>query len=165
MATEEALKLHFMRRAIELSRRAAATGDGEAFGSVIVRDDKIIGEGWNHIKVRHDPTAHGEVEAIRNTCSALKTLHLTGAEIYTNCEPCIMCAAVIQYAGIVKIYYGTTTDDISPHFEDEAGCVDVKAVADDLRKATNQRRIPAEQLLPGEAIKVFDEFHPKKTKS
>ena len=82
-------KKKFMAKAIELSINSANTIGGP-FGSVIVMDNKIIAEGSNRVTSSNDPTAHGEVVAIREACKKLKTFDLSGCEIYTSCEPCPM---------------------------------------------------------------------------
>jgi tRNA(Arg) A34 adenosine deaminase TadA len=85
----------FLERAIELSRRGMKDGAGGPFGCIIVRGDKIVGEGWNKVTSSNDPTAHAEVVAIRDACDKLGTHQLTGCEIYTSCEPCPMCLGAI----------------------------------------------------------------------
>ncbi|XP_013398646.1 uncharacterized protein LOC106165098 [Lingula anatina] len=147
----------FMRRAIELSARGATLGDGEPFAAVIVKDGEIIGEGWNHIIVDHDPSAHGEVVAIRNTCRKLKTRDLTGCDIYTSCEPCAMCAALIAMTGIQRIFYGTTLEAVKPHFS-----VDYTATYQNLHLPVHQRHLPARQLLAEEAYAAVSHTFPIK---
>ena len=66
---------------------------GGPFGAVIVRDGQIVGEGANSVTATYDPTAHGEVNAIRAACRTLGTFTLAGCELYTSCEPCPMCLA------------------------------------------------------------------------
>ncbi len=95
-----------MDRAIELACKGARSG--APFGAVIVFNDKIVGEGYNHVKQRHDPTAHAEMLAIQDACKNLKTISLQGAVMYSSCEPCPMCKAALQWANIEKVYYGVT---------------------------------------------------------
>src|SRR5262245_31567762 len=85
--------LTFMRRAIELSRHGVLRRDGGPFGAVIVKDGQIVGEGWNRVIATNDPTAHGEVEAIRDAGRRLGTFVLAGCDLYTSAEPCPMCLA------------------------------------------------------------------------
>ncbi|XP_077867019.1 guanine deaminase-like [Saccoglossus kowalevskii] len=90
----------FIRRAIDLSYIGACTKRvGEPFGAVIVKDGKIIGEGYNMMTMNSDPTAHGEIVAIRNTCESIKSLDLSGCHMYSSCEPCLMCASAILLTG------------------------------------------------------------------
>lgn len=101
----------YMSIAIEEARLGIRQGHGGPFGSVIVKDGKIIGKGHNHVVAYNDPTCHGEVDAIRTTCKALNTFDLSGAEIYTTGEPCPMCLGAILWANIDKIYYGCTIQE------------------------------------------------------
>ncbi len=104
-------KAHFMQRAFELSQLAVERGDGMAYGAVIVKNHRIVGEGWNRIYRNHDATAHGEVEAIRDAGRRLGTQNLSGCEIYTNAKPCPMCATACYWANLSRIYYGADVTD------------------------------------------------------
>ena len=97
-------------RAIELSIESAKSKGGP-FGSVIVKNNEIIAEGSNKVTSSNDPTAHGEVVAIREACKKLKTFDLSGCEIYTSCEPCPMCLSAIYWSRLDKIYYANTRED------------------------------------------------------
>src|SRR5262245_5173390 len=101
----------FMLRAIDLARKGVKTGDGGPFGCVIVKDGVVVGEGWNRVVGTNDPTAHGEVVAIRDACTNLKSFSLAGCELYTNGEPCPMCFSAIYWARIDRIYYGFSVHD------------------------------------------------------
>jgi guanine deaminase len=96
----------FMRRAIELARIGMNSGAGGPFGAVVVKDGEIVGEGHNRVVATNDPTAHGEIVAIREACARLATFSLAGCEIYTTGEPCPMCLGAIHWARIGRIYYG-----------------------------------------------------------
>ncbi len=142
-------KNEFMRRAIELSKTNVVSLNGGPFGAVIVKDNVIIGEGWNKVTTNNDPTAHAEVEAIRQACAQLKTFSLIDCEIYTSCEPCPMCLSAIYWAHISKIYYANTkTDAASIKFDDDF-------IYQEIPKPLNQRKIPMESLLRDEALTVF----------
>lgn len=104
-------KEDFMRRAIELARQGMNSGAGGPFGAVIVKDGSIVGEGWNRVVATNDPTAHGEVSAIRDACSKLGTFSLEGCEIHTTGQPCPMCLGAIHWARIGRIYYGFRIED------------------------------------------------------
>jgi len=99
--TEEE-KQRFMSRAIELSEEGVSEGHGGPYGSVIVKDGKIVGEGFNRVFVDCDPSAHGEVVAIRNAGKNLRTNDLEGCSLYTNFEPCPMCTAAIWWSRFVS---------------------------------------------------------------
>ena len=91
------------------------------FGAVIVKDGKVIAQGWNQVTSTNDPTAHAEVTAIRAACKALGSFDLRGCEIYTSCEPCPMCLAAIYWARLDRIYYGNTRQDAAAiGFDDQA---------------------------------------------
>ena len=100
----------FMRRAIELSAQALDTPGARPYGAVVVKDGKIVGEGLNQSAKNFDPTSHGEVEAVRDACRNLKTTDLSGAELYTSCEPCSVCVATMIMAGIGRMYYGASLE-------------------------------------------------------
>src|SRR6202140_4752318 len=106
MSTEE-----HMRRAIALSLDMVRSGKGGPFGAVVVRDGKIIAEGFNQVTSSNDPTAHAEVVAIRLACQALEKFDLTGCEIYTSCEPCPMCLSAIYWARLDRIYFANGRAD------------------------------------------------------
>jgi len=101
----------FMRRAIELARQGMTTGAGGPFGAVVVKDGEIIGEGHNQVIGTNDPTAHGEIVAIRDACTRLGSFSLQGCEIHTTGEPCPMCLGAIHWARIGRIYYGFSIMD------------------------------------------------------
>lgn len=144
-----------MKRAIELSRHNMNAGHGGPFGAVIVRDGKIIGEGWNKVTSTNDPTAHAEVEAIRDACKKLGTFELKDCEIYTSCEPCPMCLAAIYWARIGRIYYGNTRDDAAAiQFDDEF-------LYREIATPMHLRVVPIEPLLRDEALLVFSEWTAK----
>ena len=100
----------FMLRAITLSIESVKTGGGP-FGSVLVKNDKIISEGFNKVTTTNDPTAHGEIVAIREACKKLNNFNLNGSELYSSCEPCPMCLSAIYWARIDKVYYANTRKD------------------------------------------------------
>ena len=101
----------YMQMAIDEARRGIEAGDGGPFGSVAVKDGIVIGRGHNRVLGHHDPTAHGEVEAIRDACRRLGTHDLAGCDIYTTGEPCHMCLCACLWANIGHIYYGCTIAD------------------------------------------------------
>jgi len=140
----------FLRRAIALATENVMTARGGPFGAVIVRDGKIVGEGANSVTATCDPTAHAEVNAIREACRRLGTFTLAGCELYTSCEPCPMCLAATYWARLDAIYYGCSAADAS-----RAGFDDAFLYAQ-FRKDPPQRMLPAVQLLCDEARASFD---------
>ena len=101
------MKNEFMKRAIELSIESVNRGGGP-FSCIIVKENKIIAEGSNKVTSSKDPTAHGEIVAIREACKKLNNFSLSGCELYSTCEPCPMCLSAIYWARIDKIYYKIT---------------------------------------------------------
>src|SRR3954463_6581036 len=102
----------FMRQAIALSARAGVDySTGGVFGAVVVKDNKIVAEGMNRVVASHDPTWHGEMEAVRLACITLQSFKLTGCTLYATSEPCPMCLAAAYWAGIERIYYSATVED------------------------------------------------------
>ena len=149
------MKNKFMLRAIVLSIESVNAGGGP-FGSVIVRDNKIISEGFNKVTSTNDPTAHGEIVAIREACKNLKVFNLNGCELYSTCEPCPMCLSSIYWAHIDKIYYANTRDDAQKiDFDDSL-------IYSELKKNIKRRKIPMVQMMRDEALKAF-ELWDKKT--
>ena len=100
----------FMEMAARLAEENVLRGGGP-FGAVIVRDGKVISTGVNTVTLTNDPTAHAEVNAIRNACSEGQTFSLKGCTIYSSCEPCPMWLSAIYWAGSSRLYYGNTQED------------------------------------------------------
>ena len=103
----------FMDRAFEMRRVAAERGD-QAFGAVVVRDGQVVGEGASAVVTAPDPTAHGEIQAIRDAARRLGTARLAGCELYTTFSPCPMCETAAYWAGIARVYHGEAITDAGP---------------------------------------------------
>ncbi|MEK6627389.1 MAG: nucleoside deaminase [Bdellovibrionota bacterium] len=141
--------MEFMKRAIELSKNNVTSLNGGPFGAVVVRNGQIIGEGANLVTCNNDPTAHAEVLAIRAACNKIANFDLSGATIYTSCEPCPMCLAAIYWARIDKIYYANTRADAARiKFDDDL-------IYNEIPKDPSLRKIPSQELLRTEAQIVF----------
>ena len=95
----------WMRRALELAARAQAEGEVPV-GALVVRDDRVLGEGWNQPVALHDPTAHAEVLAMRAAAQVAGDYRLSGATLYVTLEPCPMCAAAMAHARIARLVFG-----------------------------------------------------------
>ena len=146
-----------MKRAIELSVESVNKGGGP-FGSIVVKDNKIIAEGSNKVTPTNDPTAHGEIVAIREACKKLNTFTLSGCELYSSCEPCPMCLSAIYWARIEKIYYANTREDARKiDFDDSL-------IYTELQKSIDKRKISMIQILRNEALKAFELWDKKKDK-
>ena len=149
------MKNKFMQRAIELSIESVNIGGGP-FGSVIVKENKIIAEGSNEVTLINDPTAHGEIVVIRQACKSLNNFNLSDCELYSTCEPCPMCLSACYWSRINKIYYANTREDARKiDFDDSF-------IYSELQKNTNKRKIPMTQIMRNEALKAF-ELWDKKT--
>ena len=145
----------FMERAIELSIESV-NNNGGPFSSVIIKEGKIIAEGSNKVTSTNDPTAHGEIVAIRQACKKLNDFNLMGCELYSTCEPCPMCLSAIYWAHIDKIYYANTRNDAQKiDFDDSL-------IYSELLKNVKKRKIPMVQMMRDEALKAF-ELWDKKT--
>lgn len=151
----------FMNRAIELSKEAALIKKtGGPFGAVIVKDNKIIGEGYNQVLKHHDPTWHGEMHAIREACKLMQSPHLDGAILYTSSEPCPMCLGAAYWAHIKEIYYASTVDDALKYgdFQDFDMYREFKI-------AEQERKIKIYNIMRQEAVDCWQEFAALKDKA
>lgn len=150
----------FMKRAVDISRRALTEEGTEPFGAVIVMDGKIVGEGLNHSLAHFDPTSHGEVEAIRDACLNLKCVDLRGADLYTSCEPCAMCVATMEVAGISRLYYASSMAQAGKALEALNGAqrhpIDVERIRIAAGALVGDRDMPSEQHLGEEAASILD---------
>jgi tRNA(Arg) A34 adenosine deaminase TadA len=140
----------FMEKAIALATENVLSGRGGPFGAVIVRNGEIIATGANGVTATNDPTAHGEIVAIRNACFRLTTFQLAGCEIYTSCEPCPMCLAAIYWARCEAIFYGGSAADAAAAGFDDA------FLYQELKQPINQRKIPTVNLLREKALSSFE---------
>jgi len=140
----------FMERAIALATENVTSGRGGPFGAVIVRDREIVATGTNLVTATNDPTAHGEIVAIRNACNALGNFHLGGCHIYTSCEPCPMCLAAIYWARFDAIFYGNSAADAAAVGFDDA------FLYEEIKRPIRERRIPTTTLLAEKAMASFD---------
>jgi guanine deaminase len=144
----------FMKRAIELSRKASMIEkSGGVFGAVIVKDGKIIAEGYNQVAKTKDPTWHAEMHAIREACKKLGTPHLEGCTLYSSAECCPMCLATAYWAHIDRIFVGASTAD-SLKYGDFAD-IDI---LDEIKKDPTARRITFTEIMRPEAVEVWKEF-------
>lgn len=155
MVTEK--QKSWMRQAIALSSRNIDNGGGP-FGAVIVKDGEIVARGVNRVTAENDPTAHAEVNAIREAARKLGTFDLSGCDIYTSCEPCPMCLSAIYWAHIDRIFYANTQYDAKAiNFDDSF-------IYTQLALEPEHRSIQAQRLLGEEAIVVFESWRDKEDK-
>lgn len=147
-----------MREAIRLATESVEKGGGP-FGAVIVKDGEIIAGRSNSVTIDNDPTAHAEVNAIREAARRLGTFDLSGCTVYTSCEPCPMCLGAIYWAHIDRIFYGNNrADAASIGFDDDF-------IYRELDKPLPERTIPIRPLLQQEALSTFRLWNEKTDKT
>ncbi|MBN2163688.1 MAG: nucleoside deaminase [Pontiellaceae bacterium] len=145
----------FLVEAINLSKEKMEAGAGGPFGAVIVKNDRVVGRGWNCVTSANDPTAHAEVEAIRDACRNLETFSLEGCEIYASCEPCPMCLSAIYWARIDILYYAADRQDAAGAGFDDA------LLYREVSLPMKERSLKAESHLRKEAQAVFEAWKKK----
>lgn len=147
-----------MQKAIELSIDNV-NNNGGPFGAVIAdKAGNILATGVNRVTSNNDPTAHAEVNAIRQAAATLGTFDLSGYDIYTSCEPCPMCLGAIYWAHLDKIFYANTKDDAKDIGFDDS------FIYDEFALPRQQRKLPSEVLLRDEAQEAFRLWSEKKDK-
>lgn len=97
----------YMAYALNLARRAWDEGEVPV-GAVLVKDNQIIGEGWNRPIGLADPTAHAEIQALRDAAAKLGNYRLVGSTLYVTLEPCPMCAGAIVHARVDRVVFGAS---------------------------------------------------------
>ncbi len=143
-------KIKFMKEAISLARENLKLKNGGPFGAVIVKDGKIVGRGMNTVTSNNDPTAHAEINAIREACENLQSFQLTGCDIYSSCEPCPMCLGAIYWARPRKIYFAASRHDAAKAgFDDED-------IYHEIELPFTKRKLPTEQFSQADAIELFN---------
>ncbi len=148
-----------MREAIRISLIKMRRNYGGPFGAVVVRQEKIVGRGWNQVTSTNDPTAHAEVCAIRDACRRLQVFQLDDCEMYTSCEPCPMCLSAIYWARFRRVFFGNTRQDAAGiGFDDDFIYREVAA-------PMARRKIPMRQLLHRQALGAFAEWKTKSDKT
>lgn len=148
----------FMQEAIRLADESVKNGGGP-FGAVIVKDGEIIAGSSNSVTLDNDPTAHAEVNTIREACRKLKTFDLSGCVIYTSCEPCPMCLGAIYWARIDRIYYANNRSDAA-----KIGFAD-NFIYEELEKPLDKRTLPIISMFRNKAIKTFRMWREKADKT
>lgn len=144
--------LDFLTHAIALARQHMQAGAGGPFGAVIVREGRVLAEGWNQVTSGNDPTAHAEVVAIRRACAAQGVFDLAGATIYASCEPCPMCLGAIYWARLDRLVFaGTKQDAAAIGFDDHF-------IYQELERPVPQRRLVTRHLPLPEQDAVFADW-------
>lgn len=153
----------YMQMADELSKQNLLLNHGGPFGAVVVKNDFIVGLGKNNVLKNNDPTAHAEIEAIRDACKNLNTYDLTGCELYTSCYPCPMCLSAIIWANIKLVYYGNSKEDAEEiGFRDDLIYKYIKTM-DDLQSTSSI--LKTVKMDNEETIKTFRKYQYKTDKT
>jgi guanine deaminase len=139
----------FLARAVELAWEGVERGAGGPFGCVVVRDGVIVGEGYNRVLERNDPTCHAEMEAIRNACARLGDHQLTGCTVYASSEPCPMCLGALYWARPDRVVFALTREDAREIGFDDAFIYEEQA------RPMGERTIPFECREREAAIPLF----------
>ena len=148
----------FMREAIRLANESVRRGGGP-FGAVIVKDGEIVAGSSNSVTINIDPTAHAEVNTIRESCRKLGRFDLSDCVIYTSCEPCPMCLGAIYWAHLSRIYYGNTRKDARDiDFADDF-------IYEELDRPMEERTVPIIPMLRDEALESFRLWSEKEDKT
>src|SRR4029077_16307181 len=130
----------FMQEAIQRAVDNVRSGRGGPFGAIVVKDGRVIAAGTNLFTSANEPTAHAQINAIREACRALGAFQLTGCEIYTSCEPCPMCLGAIYWARPDRIFYAATAGDAA------AAGLDDSFIYEELNLTAAERKIPLEPM-------------------
>ncbi|ANY76000.1 tRNA-specific adenosine deaminase [Paenibacillus ihbetae] len=140
---------YWMKMAVEEAYRNVEQAEGGPFGAIVVKDGKVIGKGRNLVTALNEPTAHAEVQAIREACNHLQSFQLTGCVIYTSCEPCPMCLGAIYWSRPDAVYYASTKKDAANiGFDDHF-------IYEEIAKPMEQRSIPMMLLQPPDYLLPF----------
>ncbi len=152
-------EIKFMQEAIELGRQGMLSNAGGPFGCVIVKDDAVIGRGWNQVTSSNDPTAHAEITAIRDACKNLQAFQLDNCEVYTSCEPCPMCMGAIYWARPARVYFAASRNDAA------AAGFDDSLIYEELVVPVPDRKISMTCIIPHTAAMLFNEWIDKENKT
>lgn len=148
-----------MNVAIELSLKGMLSNEGGPFGAIITQNNKIIGRGNNRVTSSNDPTAHAEVNAIRDACKNIGNFELIDCVLYTSCEPCPMCLGAIYWARIPKVYYACSRSDAANIGFDDA------LIYKEISLPIEERMIAMNQICQHKAIEVFNQWDSKVDKT
>jgi len=146
----------FIAQAIDLAVASVERGGGP-FGAVVVLDGEVIGRGSNCVTLHNDPTAHAEVQAIRDACRNIDDFSLAGATLYASCEPCPMCLSAIYWARLERLVYAATATEAA------AAGFDDSLIAQELQLPAAARRIETRRLA-GDGDAPFRRWREKEDK-
>ena len=149
---------HYLDMAFAEALKGVRTNLGGPFGAVIVRDGQIIGKSCNRVTSENDPSAHAEIMAIREACRVMNSFDLSGAILYSTCEPCQMCLSAIYWAGIQTVFYSATRYDA-----ERIGFRD-NLIYKEINLHPSERNIRCQQVPHPEQEQLFEEWKQKNDK-
>jgi guanine deaminase len=140
----------WMGKAVQIALENVLSSHGGPFGAIVVKEGKIVGNGRNEVTATNDPTAHAEVQAIRDACRNLNTFQLDECELYTSCEPCPMCLGAIYWARPRIVYFAGTKEDAAQiGFDDQF-------IYEQIGVPYENRSIPFQQIKPANGLSPFE---------
>jgi guanine deaminase len=142
----------FMWRAVEKAREGIALGQSP-FGAAVVRGGQVVAAAHNTVWRDTDPTAHAEVNALREAAGALGTINLSGCVLYTTCEPCPMCLAATHWAKVDRCVFGASIADAAA-----AGFTELRLPAADLARQGGSKLAVEGGLLRDVCVELFARF-------
>lgn len=145
----------FIELAVELAVENVRSGRGGPFAAIVVRGGGIVARGTNCVVSANDPTAHAEINAIREACRVLGSFQLAGCEIYVSCEPCPMCMGAIYWARPERVYFAARSADAAAAGFDDA------VIYEEFRRPLHERKIPLELVRCGSALNPFRAWEKK----
>lgn len=148
----------FLKEAIELATEGVKAGEGGPFGALVVKDGEVVGRGWNRVAATKDPTAHAEINAIRDACQRLDDFQLEGCILYSSSEPCPMCLGAIYWARPAKVVFATSREEAA-----RAG-FDDQLIYEQINVPPEERTIPALHIPLEEGKVPFQEWNDKEDK-
>ncbi len=138
---------HFIDSAISLAAQSMQKYQGGPFGAVVVKDQIIIGRGYNQVTQHNDPTAHAEINAIRDACQNISDFSLSGCTLYSSSEPCPMCLSAIYWARLDEVIYANN------YQQAQAIGFDDQFIFQQLKLANAEKKIPIVQTAEIQSLK------------
>lgn len=139
----------YLREVIAMAEQSVRQGGGP-FAALVIRDGVVIGRGANCVTLNNDPTAHAEIQAIRDACATIRDFSLAGCELYVSCEPCPMCLSAAYWARLERVVYAASAEDAA-----RTGFDDL-SIREELARAPEQRRLPMQQALREEGQRPLE---------
>ena len=155
--------MDFAKRTIDIARTSVAEG-GLPFGTVVVKDGKILAEGRNRVPETHDPTDHAEILAIRDACRKLGTEYLTGCTIYAIAHPCPMCLGALYHCAPDEVVFLATREDTTPYMAGgQDKYIEPSTFYGEFAKPWDQRRLPMRYEPHDDAVDVYKLWRERKS--